>query len=129
MTTEDKIEVMQAWLALSVRKIERRPQGDEAAPWHTVYGGVTWNWGVYDYRLCEDTPKPLECWVNMNKDGDVVYCQTKAEAEDYAAEWMRGTAKRVAVHLAEVPAESGPDISRKVQRFPRLTLTTCRTLG
>jgi hypothetical protein len=113
MTTEEKIEVMQAWLALSVRKIERRPHGDEAAPWYAVYGDIEWNWGVYDYRLCEP-PKPLDVWCNVDKDGDATYHPTKAAAEDWAVNWMRGTAKRVAVHLVEVPAESDPDISPEV---------------
>jgi len=57
MTTEEKIEVMQAWV--DHRKIEVRKLGqEESDEWHPATASLIWDWLHYDYRIAP-APPPL----------------------------------------------------------------------
>ena len=59
-----------------------------------------WNWGMFEYRIAEEKPEPLELWVNVYRDesGSAAW-KTKRTAEDAARET---DLDRVAVHVREV---------------------------
>ena len=99
MKTEEMIAVMQAsgaGDAIEFREI--RPVKPKDG-W-MLCDNPCWNWVDYEYRV---KPEPLECWVNVYKDGSVTHHHTKESAEQWAAKYSGDeAAERVAVHLKEV---------------------------
>ncbi len=51
----------------------------------------SWNWGEIAFRT---KPKPLECWVNFNRDGSIAHC-VAVDAPEYSQ-------NAAYVHLREV---------------------------
>lgn len=79
--TLEAIKVMQHFA--DGGEVEYLCTGDGCGQWHDDEP-PHWNWHSSKYRI---KPKPLECWVVVDRDGDTSNFRTKAGAEEYA--WDR----------------------------------------
>lgn len=100
-TTAEKIAVMQAYERGEKIEIKMGRREESWESW--TAGEPNWNWPYNDYRVA---PKPIECWVVVEKDGinPMVF-----ESELIASTWRdqydetySGRSPHRVVHMREV---------------------------